>query len=87
MRVIATPSEGAQVEDFFPTLDEATLVGALTTTFDSPESFDALLTAANHPDPNGDIGLLDVNAGIESPARPAQQLTLVAFKDSPNGDQ
>lgn len=87
MAIVDNVGEGAKVEDFFPTLDEATLVGALTTSYDSPEFFEALFAAVEHPDLTGDIGLWQVNAGVASPIRPAQQLTLVAFKDGPNGDE
>ncbi len=87
MAIEDTLGEGATVEDYFPSLDEATIVTALTTTFDSPEFFDALFTAVGHPDLTGDIALLQVNAGFASPVRPGQQLTLVAFKAGVNGDE
>lgn len=87
MAVADSVGEGSRVEDFFPTLDEATLVEALTTSFDSPEFFEALAGAVDHPDLRGDIGLIEVNAGNGSEIRPAQQLTLIAFKDGANGDE
>jgi hypothetical protein len=79
--------EGVKVEDYFPSLDEATLVTALTTTFDSPEFFDALFTAIGHPDLTGDIQIRQVNGSIANVIRPGQQLSLVAFTGGEFGDE
>jgi hypothetical protein len=79
--------EGTKVEDYFPNLDEATLVTALTTTFDSPEFFEALFAATENPDLRGDIGLNQANAGFTTNIRPFEQLSLVAFRGGDNGDE
>lgn len=78
---------GTRVEDYFPNLDEATLVTALTTSFDSPEFFDALFQATKHPDLSGDIYLWQSNAGSATNVREGQQMTLIAFTGGANGDE
>lgn len=87
MAIADNLGEGALVEDFFPTLNEDTLVTALTTTFDSPEFFDALFTAIGHPDLAGDIQIRQVNGQIANVIRPGEQLTLVAFKGGEFGHE
>lgn len=77
----------AKVEDFLPGYDEETLVTALTTTFDSPEFFDALSQISGHPDLAGDVYLWQVNAGIANNVRVGEQMSLIAFQGGENGDE
>lgn len=88
--VIATRNqlgEGATVGDFLPGYDEATLVNALTTSFDSPEFFDALFQAVDNPNLNGDIWLWQSNAGTSANVREGEQLSLIAFRLGSGGDE
>lgn len=62
--------------------DEATLVAAFTTQFDSQEFLDVLSTHGDNPALRGDIELIDNGLLV----RPGETLDLVAFIDGPGGD-
>jgi len=77
--VIATAfdfAQGLRVEDLFPMLTEATLVNALTGSFDSSEFFATLNAAMGNNNLSGDIGLSLAGVG---PIRQGSSLTLYSF--------
>lgn len=79
--------ESTRVDDYFPGLDENTLVTALTTSFDSPEFFEALFSAWNNPDLLGDIQIRQVNGSSATVIRDGDSLTLFAFTGGEFGDE
>lgn len=83
--VVATQfdyAQGLRVDDIFG-VSEATLVNALTSSFDSPEFFSALDVASNNPNLSGVTGL--TLAGV-SQIRQGDSLTLYAFYPDPSND-
>ena len=75
-------AQGLRVEDIFG-VSEATLVNALTTTFDSPEFFSALDIATSNPNLSGATGL--TLSGV-SLIRQGDSLTLYSFYPDPSND-
>lgn len=83
-------AEGTRVQDILPLADEATLVNALTGSFDSPEFFAALDAALNSPALLGEIALSSVDFSVSNVAqfvRAGQPLELYAFIGGANGDE
>ncbi len=75
--------DGMTFESLFTGMDEATLVTALTTQFDSPEFFQATDVVTNSAAMQGDIRLIDWVTEI----RPGERLSLYGFFDDGTGAQ
>lgn len=76
---------GTTLQDVFPGLTEDVLLTALTTSFDSPEFFQALGIATNSANLKGTTGLLEIGIGE---VRTGSSMSLYGFftSEAVNGD-
>lgn len=77
--------DAVRVEDLLG-IDEASLLAALTGSFDSEEFFDALDAATQNPQTRGQIALIQSDTVTTTFVRGGESLSLFAFIDGDSGD-